>query len=57
MTVNRLFNHFDINESQLYNLPEHYICIADHTIEFIVRMRPIDCFFTAIKVTHYDFID
>ncbi|CAD8073149.1 unnamed protein product [Paramecium primaurelia] len=57
MTVNRLFNHFDINESQLYNLPEHYICIADHTVEFIVRMRPIDCFFTAIKVTHYDFID
>ncbi|CAD8102059.1 unnamed protein product [Paramecium primaurelia] len=57
MTVNRLFNHFDINEAQLYNLPEHFICIADHTIEFIVRMRPIDCFFTAIKVTHYDFID
>ncbi|CAD8066369.1 unnamed protein product [Paramecium sonneborni] len=57
MTVNRLFNHTDINESQLYNLPEHYVCIADHTIEFIVRMRPIDCFFTAIKVTHYDFID
>ncbi|CAD8174301.1 unnamed protein product [Paramecium octaurelia] len=57
MTVNRVFNHFDINESQLYNLPEHYICIADNTVEFIVRMRPIDCFFTAIKVTHYDFID
>ncbi|CAD8166819.1 unnamed protein product [Paramecium pentaurelia] len=56
-SIKQIFNHSDINESQLYNLPEHYICIADHTIEFIVRMRPIDFFFTAIKVTHYDFIN
>ena len=56
MTVHRVFNHSDINESQLYNQPEHYVCIADNTIEFIVRMRPVDCFFTAIKVTHIEFI-
>lgn len=37
-------------------MPEHYSCITDNAIEFIVRMRPVDCFFTAIKVTHIDFI-
>ncbi|CAD8075278.1 unnamed protein product [Paramecium sonneborni] len=56
-SIKKIFNHSDVNESQLYNLPEHYVCIAGHTIEFIVKMRPIDCFFTAIKVTHYDFIN